>query len=59
MWKRPEVCEPKFHSAEMMTEEEMKNTTGKGVGTCLLIGYACWTKGGFGVGLCYVAGTLN
>ena len=42
-----------------LSNEEMNNVSGKGVGTCAVVGFACWSEGGFGIGLCYVVGTLN
>ena len=60
MWRKPEVSEANFFdNVTELSNEEMNNVSGKCVGTCAVVGFACWSEGGFGSGLCYVVGTLN
>lgn len=55
LWKAPTIRTPDFR---VLTAEEAEQIRGRdvGVGTCLLVGYSCWARGGFGLGVCLGAG---
>jgi hypothetical protein len=54
-WQAPTIRAPDF---QVLTAEEAAHIRGKdwGAGTCLLVGYSCWRIGGFGFGVCAIAG---
>ena len=58
MWKKPVLNKPNFEnvSFEEMTENEATKVNGQAVGVCYVMGYTCWSTGGWKVGTCYVAG---
>lgn len=51
----PRLREPRFTPID---EEEAREIHGGrwNAGTCVGIGYACWSKGGVKIGLCAIAG---
>ena len=61
MWKKPLVDMPDFENKNLveLTEAESVETSGSGgglVGSCLALGYTCWSKGGFKAGVCLIVG---
>lgn len=61
MWKKPLVDMPNFENNDLvnLTENELIETNGAGgglIGTCVAVGYTCWSEGSFKAGVCLVVG---